>query len=224
MRNTMSGTTMARCLSILAAVAACLAVAWALADERPATRVDATFYVSTEGNDTWSGSLAAANAEKTDGPFATLENARDALRAIDRKGHAGAAGGIGPRGKVFLAKTFVLGPKDAGTRQAPVVFAAYPGEKPILSGGRRVGGWGPTRTISSSAICPAARAASGSSGGCLPTASLASAPAGPRSTPTTTSTAAGRGSRPRPSPTAARPSATNPAGCRAAGQSRRKPR
>ena len=44
-------------------------------------------------------------------------------------------------GKYFLEKTFVLGPKDAGTRQAPVVFAAYPGETPVLSGGRRVGGW-----------------------------------------------------------------------------------
>jgi hypothetical protein len=32
------------------------------------------FYVATNGNDAWSGRLAEPNAEKTDGPFATLES------------------------------------------------------------------------------------------------------------------------------------------------------
>ena len=40
----------------------------------------ADFYVAPDGNDAWSGTLAAANADKTDGPFATLERARDAIR------------------------------------------------------------------------------------------------------------------------------------------------
>ena len=31
-------------------------------------------YVSTLGNDSWSGTLADPNSEKTDGPFATLES------------------------------------------------------------------------------------------------------------------------------------------------------
>ena len=46
------------------------------------TTTDQTaFFVSTKGNDSWSGRLAAPNAAGTDGPFASLEKARDAMRA-----------------------------------------------------------------------------------------------------------------------------------------------
>ncbi|NLH16219.1 MAG: hypothetical protein GX455_06545, partial [Phycisphaerae bacterium] len=40
----------------------------------------ADLYVSPQGNDRWSGSLAMPNSEKTDGPMATLVAARDAIR------------------------------------------------------------------------------------------------------------------------------------------------
>ena len=108
-----------------------------------ASDLKATFFVATDGNDAWSGRLSAPNAEKTDGPFATLEKARDALRAIDRKEQKTPLVVFVRGGKYYLEKTLVLGPKDAGMRQAPVIFAAYPGEKPVLSGGQRVGGWEP---------------------------------------------------------------------------------
>ena len=42
----------------------------------------ADFYVSTSGSDRWSGTLAAPNAEGSDGPFATLSRARDAVREL----------------------------------------------------------------------------------------------------------------------------------------------
>ena len=32
------------------------------------------FYVAPNGNDAWSGKMAAPNADKTDGPFATVES------------------------------------------------------------------------------------------------------------------------------------------------------
>ncbi|MDH7571910.1 MAG: hypothetical protein QHJ73_20205, partial [Armatimonadota bacterium] len=41
----------------------------------------ARFYVSPQGRDTWSGRLAAPNPGRADGPFATFERARDAVRA-----------------------------------------------------------------------------------------------------------------------------------------------
>ncbi|MDD4019648.1 MAG: hypothetical protein PHV28_17095, partial [Kiritimatiellae bacterium] len=41
-----------------------------------------TFYVSTKGNDAWSGGLPAPNRAGTDGPFATVTRARDAVRAL----------------------------------------------------------------------------------------------------------------------------------------------
>ena len=43
-------------------------------------------YVSTQGNDRWSGKLAEPNAERTDGPFATPGKARDVIRAARRQG------------------------------------------------------------------------------------------------------------------------------------------
>jgi len=38
-----------------------------------------TFYVATNGNDGWSGTLEAPNAAKTEGPFMTLARARGAV-------------------------------------------------------------------------------------------------------------------------------------------------
>ena len=46
----------------------------------------AQFYVSPSGNDQWSGRLAAPARGGSDGPFATLEAARDAVRALKRSG------------------------------------------------------------------------------------------------------------------------------------------
>ncbi|MGA2496339.1 MAG: right-handed parallel beta-helix repeat-containing protein [Tepidisphaeraceae bacterium] len=101
------------------------------------------FYVAVDGNDAWSGRMAAANAGRTDGPLASLAGAREAIR----RARAAAAGGLGAvtvqmRGGVYrLEAPFVLEPQDSGTAQAPVVFEAYPGEHPVFSGGRVIGGF-----------------------------------------------------------------------------------
>ena len=44
--------------------------------------VKADFYVAADGNDGWSGTLPAANSKSSDGPFATLARARDAVRQL----------------------------------------------------------------------------------------------------------------------------------------------
>ena len=41
----------------------------------------ADFFVATAGNDGWTGKLAAPNAAGSDGPFATLDRARQTVRA-----------------------------------------------------------------------------------------------------------------------------------------------
>ena len=53
----------------------------------PATTQDdeIRFHVATSGNDAWSGSLSEPNAAGTDGPFATLERARDAAQKAGRE-------------------------------------------------------------------------------------------------------------------------------------------
>ena len=40
------------------------------------------FYVSPEGRDSWSGGLVEPNRAGTDGPFATVVRARDAVRTL----------------------------------------------------------------------------------------------------------------------------------------------
>jgi hypothetical protein len=100
------------------------------------------FYVSTEGNDAWSGKLAEPNSAKNDGPFATLARARDAIRSL----HAGKPlhkpVTVYVRGGVYtLSAPLVFLPEDSGAAKYPVTYAAYPGEKVVLSGGRTITGW-----------------------------------------------------------------------------------
>jgi len=45
----------------------------------------ADFYVSTKGNDNWSGTLPEANAQGNDGPFLTIERAQKAVRELKSK-------------------------------------------------------------------------------------------------------------------------------------------
>ena len=104
----------------------------------------ATFYVATNGDDAWSGRLAAPNTTRTDGPFATLARARDAVRELRvNQAQRNPMTVMVRGGKYYLDKTLVFGTEDSGTSKSPVTYTAYPGEKPILSGGRKVAGWKP---------------------------------------------------------------------------------
>jgi parallel beta-helix repeat protein len=96
----------------------------------------ATLSVATNGNDAWSGTLAAPNAEGTDGPLATLHRARDAARALEGTIRILVRGGT-----YYLAQPLVLGPDDSGSAEHPVIYAAYPNEQVVLSGGQPVTGW-----------------------------------------------------------------------------------
>jgi len=116
-----------------------------------ARRVTATaagpkvFYVATDGDDSWSGALAEPNAEKTDGPFATLERARDAIRKL--KQESGLPDGgvtVELRGGTYERnQPFELAHEDSGTEGAPVVYRAREGEQVRLVGGRVVSGFEP---------------------------------------------------------------------------------
>jgi hypothetical protein len=47
---------------------------------------ETAFYVSLSGNDSWSDRLAEPNSKGTDGPFKTIEKARDAVREMKKSG------------------------------------------------------------------------------------------------------------------------------------------
>lgn len=95
-------------------------------------------YVSPDGNDAWSGAINAPNADKTDGPVATLERARDVLRDIRPRARL-KAGPIEVRvlpGNYARTATFALGAQDGGSEASPVVYTAHGGGPAMLNGGR----------------------------------------------------------------------------------------
>ena len=110
----------------------------------PVTAADTTadFYVAPGGKDTWSGRLAAARADGSDGPLATLAGARDAVRRMKEQGPLRKPVRVLLRGGTYaVGEPVVFFEGDSGTKQAPICYAAYPGEKPILSGGVPISGW-----------------------------------------------------------------------------------
>lgn len=106
-----------------------------------ANEPEAKFFVSTDGHDGWSGKLESPNSEKTDGPFATIVRARDAIRALKADGGLSGPVNVMVRGGThFLDETIVFGPEDSGTEDCCITYMAYPGEKPVISGGRKIAG------------------------------------------------------------------------------------
>lgn len=103
-----------------------------------------TLFVAPNGNDTWSGGLPAPNPDNTDGPLAKPVAARNKLRALKQ-----AAGGsfAGPVEVQVRGGTYRFGAplrfeaQDGGTDTAPVTWKAFPGEKPVISGGIPITGW-----------------------------------------------------------------------------------
>ncbi len=89
-----------------------------------ADSIPATFFVSPEGNDDWSGRLPAPDAEKSDGPFRTLEKARDAVRtwraSADFDGKPTVVE-IQP-GTYSVDHALSLSGADSGTAASPVIW------------------------------------------------------------------------------------------------------
>lgn len=99
------------------------------------------FHVSPDGNDAWSGLLPEADARRRDGPFATLERARGAVRAAKAgRRSVELAGGLYP-----LGGGFVLDAADSGTEASPVVWRARDGASARIAGSRAVRDWRPVQ-------------------------------------------------------------------------------
>jgi regulation of enolase protein 1 (concanavalin A-like superfamily) len=137
----------------------------------------ADFYVSPGGDDSWSGTLAEPNSARNDGPFATLQRAQKAVKALktevyfpkDEPIETRWIGSPHPLGKgrdilVYVREGFyelsaplIFSPEDGGERVETnlptgafeyhklkdhyVTYAAFPGEKPVISGGTKINSW-----------------------------------------------------------------------------------
>jgi hypothetical protein len=108
----------------------------------PHSAAQAVFYVAADGYDSWSGKLDKPNAAQTDGPFLTLPRAQKAIRDLKMGGPLKAPVTVYIRGgRYALAEPLIFTPKDSGTPQAPITYAAYQSETPVLSGGREIHAW-----------------------------------------------------------------------------------
>lgn len=93
-------------------------------------------YVQPGGSDTNPGT-----AEK---PLASLTGARDAIRRLKAKGPLTEAVYVKVAGGEYtLQGPLVIESQDGGSQQAPVIYEAAEGSKPVFSGGRAIGGWQP---------------------------------------------------------------------------------
>lgn len=139
--------------------AVCAILALLLARAAQAAQVlPADFYVAPDGSDQWSGKLAVRAPDGRDGPLATLQGARDAIRRLKARGPWNKPIRVLLRGGVYrMRQAIVLGPEDSGTPEAPIVYAAYPGERPVLSGGVPIVGWKKAQGPLWSAVVPEVR-------------------------------------------------------------------
>ena len=137
-------------------LAALLAIATGVAAETPR---QIYLYVAGNGSDVWSGRLAEPNDDNTNGPFATLERARDEIRTWKRRlGRLPASITVHVRGGDYVRnKTFELTAPDTGTENMPITYRAYKDEKVRLIGGRKVTNFKPATDpgILGQSQCPA---------------------------------------------------------------------
>ena len=137
----------------------------------------ADFYIASNGNDSWSGKLAAPNSNKSDGPFATIERAQQAVVELKSNVYLPKEKPVETRwigspheygsgrdilvlirgGYYSLEKPVYFTASDGGERVETnlpsgafeyhklkdyyVTYAAYPGEIPIISGGKKIEHW-----------------------------------------------------------------------------------
>ena len=95
-------------------------------------------YISPQGSDGWSGRLPEPDATGEDGPLASIGKARDVIRQRKTKGELPGPITVWIRGGTYsISEPLVFGPHDS----APVTYAAFPGEHPIVDGGMRLTGW-----------------------------------------------------------------------------------
>ena len=91
------------------------------------TALSAEIYVSPEGKD--------ANPGTKERPLATLDAARIAVRQV-KASQREPIHVLLREGTYRLQKPVVFEPADSGTVECPVIYMAYPGEVPIITGGR----------------------------------------------------------------------------------------
>lgn len=91
------------------------------------------FYVAPNGDDSWPGSISQ--------PFRTVDRARLAVQALKGQVNGRTITVFIRSGTYFLPATWTFTSLDAGNASTPIVYANYPGEAPVISGGQLLTNW-----------------------------------------------------------------------------------
>jgi hypothetical protein len=91
------------------------------------------FYVAPTGNDANPGTEAS--------PFATIEQARNAVRKKISDGLTSDLLVLIRGGTYELSQPLTFDNRDSGTDQFSITYASHPGEQALISGGRSITGW-----------------------------------------------------------------------------------
>ncbi len=133
-----------RKLTCLAASALLLLLATCgFTDSSKAPSSSTSYYVSPLGSDEWSGQLELPNESGTDGPFLTIQRAKDEVRLRLREPQKEDLIVYIREGTYFLEAPLVFQAQDSGRDGFHVVFRNYAGETPVISGGMELTDWRP---------------------------------------------------------------------------------
>ncbi len=97
------------------------------------TEVTPDYVVAPDGND--------SNPGTPDKPFATIEKAQETVRGVLARGADKDIVVALRGGRYALENTLVFKPFDGGNAEHSVTYMAWPGETPVLSGGRVIADW-----------------------------------------------------------------------------------
>ena len=104
-----------------------------LEGESSPARPPADFVVAVTGDDRNPGTEAQ--------PLATIRRARDAVRELRKAQPERDVLVLIRGGTYYVAEPLVFTSDDSGREHGSVTYAAYPGERPVLSGGQRITGF-----------------------------------------------------------------------------------
>ena len=102
-------------------MALCCLVA-AIGSSPALTAAEELLYVSPTGNAAGTGKLDEQNAGRSDGPLATMDGARKAVRIRIAAGLKQPVTVNTRGGEYAQDRTVVFGPKDSGTKKYPVTY------------------------------------------------------------------------------------------------------
>jgi hypothetical protein len=102
-----------------------------------------TLYVAPNGNDAWTGRRPTPDPHGTDGPLASLEGARKAVRILGSRdsGQASPIRVLFAGGRYPQTQPVVFTPQDSGTAARPISYEAAPGARPVFEAGLRIRGF-----------------------------------------------------------------------------------